>query len=93
MKIPHPGFFLKEHMDGLTANALAKQLKVTPPRIYGILNETRRVSPEMALRFARYFGGSAEMWLKWQSAWDLAQVPPERLEKIRQTVRPYEPDD
>ena len=74
-KLPpiRPGEHLKEFMDdfGLTMNQLAKALHVPANRITAIVNGTRGITAETALRLARYFGTSAEMWMNMQAFYDL----------------------
>ena len=66
-KLPpiHPGEILSEEFmqpRGLSQNALAWALNVSPRRINEIVLERRRITADPALRLARYFGTSAEMW-------------------------------
>ena len=70
----HPGRILKRELvaRGLSANRLALELKVPSGRITDILNAKRGVSPETALRLARFFGNSARFWLNLQVAYELA---------------------
>jgi addiction module HigA family antidote len=56
---------------GLSANALARALKVPPNRITAILNGRRTVTADTALRLARYFGTTPELWLNLQNRYDL----------------------
>ena len=69
-KLPpiHPGEHLKEFMDdfGLTMNQLAKALHVSPNRITAIVHGTRGITAETAMRLARYFGTSVQMWMNLQ---------------------------
>jgi antitoxin HigA-1 len=61
-----PGEILREEfMDpsGLSANALAQELRVPANRILAILKGTRGITADTALRLSRYFGNSAEFWL------------------------------
>lgn len=70
----HPGDILKEDFLaplGLTQVELAKALKTSFRTINEILNEKRSVSPDMALRLARYFGTSPDIWLGLQADYDL----------------------
>jgi addiction module HigA family antidote len=82
-KLPpiHPGEHLKEFMDdfGLTMNQLAKALHVPANRITAIVNGTRGITAETALRLARYFGTSAQMWINMQAHYDL-QVARDKFE-------------
>src|SRR3712207_766024 len=68
----HPGEILGDWMaeEGLSANALAKALKVPHNRITTILAGKRAISADTALRLARYFGTSADLWLGLQAEFD-----------------------
>lgn len=70
----HPGRILKREMAAreLSANRLALLLRVPSGRISDILNGKRGISPETALRLARYFGTSATFWVNIQARYDLA---------------------
>ncbi|OSI09167.1 HigA family addiction module antitoxin [Neisseria canis] len=74
MRPIHPGEILREEYLiplGITANALSVALHVPAPRINDIVREKRGISPDTALRLARYFGGDAQSWLNLQNAYDL----------------------
>ncbi len=70
----HPGRILRRELAAraLSANKLALALRVPSGRITSILNGKRGISPETALRLARYFGNSPRFWLNLQSRFDLA---------------------
>ena len=70
----HPGRILKRELQArsLSANRLALALRVPSGRITMILNGKRAITPETALRLARYFGNSAQFWLNLQTSYDLA---------------------
>ena len=70
----HPGRLLKRELAALdlSANALARALRVPPGRVIDILNGKRGISPETALRLGRYFGNGGRFWLALQSGFDLA---------------------
>ena len=71
----HPGEVLKyEFMEplGLSANALAKAVGVTPARINEIVRGRRGISAETALRLARYFNTDAQSWMNLQVQYELA---------------------
>ena len=77
MKNPvHPGALASANLEelGVSVAAAAKAMKVTRQQLYNVLRARSAVSPEMALRFEKAFGGSAEMWLRMQVAYDLAQA-------------------
>lgn len=74
MRPVHPGEFLREDYLvplGMSANALAKALNVAAPRINDIVRERRGISADTALRLARYFDTSPQLWLNLQAAYDL----------------------
>jgi addiction module HigA family antidote len=73
---------------GLSQNALARALNVPPRRINEIVLEKRGITADTALRLARYFGTSAEMWAGLQADYDLRRV---RYEKARTIEREVEP--
>ena len=78
---PHPGGLVKEAMEdlGLSINAFAKKLKVSPATIQRIVTEKSAISPEMALRLSATIGSSARLWLQLQADYDLWHVR-ERIE-------------
>jgi addiction module HigA family antidote len=87
----HPGeVLLEEFMEplGISQNRLARDIGVPVPRIHEIVNGRRAITPDTALRLARYFGTSAESWLNLQQRHDLKVAMREREASIRQTVRP-----
>lgn len=74
MRPIHPGEILREDYLkplNMSANALARALHVTPARINDIVREIRGVSPDTAIRLARFFGGDARSWLNLQQTYDL----------------------
>jgi len=84
---PHPGEIIREECLAplsLTVTAAAKGLGVTRKALSELLNGHSGVSPEMAVRLAKAFGGSPEMWLQLQLQYDLAQVE-KRADKIEVT--------
>ena len=89
----HPGEHVKEFMDdfGLTMNQLAKALHVPPNRITAIVKGTRGISGETALRLARYFGTSSEMWMNLQKRYELEVAQDEFERRIEKEIRPRQP--
>ena len=69
----HPGEHLAEELKALDMSAaeLARQLDVPTNRITQILNGTRAISGDTALRLAHFFGTSAEFWLNLQSLYEI----------------------
>lgn len=92
-KLPpiHPGEILREDFMaplGLSMNRLALDLRVPVPRVAEIVHERRSISPDTALRLARYFNTSARFWLNLQAAYDLEVAEDRLARKIAQDVRP-----
>jgi antitoxin HigA-1 len=75
MAIPasHPGEHLAEELDALDISAaeLARKLRVPTNRVTQILNGTRSITGDTALRLAHFFGTRAQFWLNLQSLYDL----------------------
>lgn len=74
---PHPGEIIRElclEPLGLTVTEAAKGLGVSRKTLSALLNGRFGISPEMAIRLSKGFGGSAESWLIQQSQYDLWQV-------------------
>lgn len=93
MRAIHPGEILREEFlvpFEMSANALAMALHVPAPRINDIVRERRAVTPDTALRLARYFDTTAQFWLNLQSAFDLKQAASENAERIAEEVRPLQ---
>jgi antitoxin HigA-1 len=69
----HPGEILADILadSGLSAYALAKGLNVPLNRITAILAGKRAITADTALRLARFFGTSAEMWVRLQASYEL----------------------
>jgi len=87
----HPGEMLKEEFLmplGMSANALALALRVPANRITAIVNGERSVSADTALRLARYFGTSAELWMNLQSMHDLSKAQKESGAQVDRDVSP-----
>jgi addiction module HigA family antidote len=91
MRPVHPGEVLREEYMkplGLSANALARSLKVPTPRVNEIVRELRGVTADTALRLARYFGGDARSWLNLQAAFDLGVAEKASDRKIEREIAP-----
>ena len=69
----HPGKHLAEELEalGLSAAELARKMNVPTNRITQIVNGTRSITGDTALRLAHFFGTSAQFWLNLQSLYDL----------------------
>ena len=86
---PHPGsFILRECLEplNLTITQAAQALGVTRTTLSELVNGRRGISPEMAIRLSQVFGGSAQSWITQQAHYDLAQIPPGRIQLKRLAV-------
>lgn len=85
----HPGEILREEFlapRNMSVYALAKSLHVPAPRLNDIVLERRGITPDTALRLARFFGVSEEFWMNLQDAYDLVRAKKhvgKDLERIR----------
>jgi addiction module HigA family antidote len=91
MRPIHPGEILREEFLiplGMSDHALSIALHVPAPRIHDIVRERRAVTPDTALRLARYVDTTAQFWLSLQSAFDLKQAEQDVGQLIKQEIRP-----
>jgi addiction module HigA family antidote len=87
----HPGEILREEFMiplGLSANALSRDIDVPPNRITSIMASKRAVTPDTAVRLARYFDTTPQFWLNLQMAHDLSVTLAEHGAEINDRVRP-----
>ena len=83
---PHPGgVVLRQCIEplDLTITDAAEALGVTRNTLSELVNAKRGISPEMAVRLAKVFGGTEEGWLVQQVQYDLAHVRRDRLKLKR----------
>ena len=73
----HPGQILREELMkplGLSCYRLAKELHLSSPRVHEIVLEKRSITADTAIRLARYFGTSAQVWMNLQAEYDIRQA-------------------
>jgi addiction module HigA family antidote len=95
MRPVHPGEVLREDFLkplGMSANALAKALRVPTPRINDVVRERRGVTADTAMRLARYFGGDPRSWLNLQTAYDLRVAEISNAKRIVREIAPAAAD-
>ena len=75
-KPPHPGRQIKTALDAARLNITqaAEHLGVSRNTLSRVINGLAGVSPDMALRLAKAFGGGAEIWVRMQASYDLVQA-------------------
>jgi len=83
----HPGEHLAEELEALDMSAaeLARKINVPTNRITQILNGTRAITGDTALRLAHFFGTSAQFWMNLQSLHDL-RLAQEKVGKSIKTL-------
>jgi addiction module HigA family antidote len=74
---------------GITQNALAMKIRVPATRIGDIIHGRRAITPDTALRLARFFGNSPEFWLNLQQSYDLSKARMELAKTIEREVEVY----
>lgn len=87
----HPGAVLYEDFivpTGISIHRLAMELRVPANRIGEIVRGERGITPETALRLARYIGTSAEFWIGLQADYDLETARGKHKDRIAREVRP-----
>ena len=86
----HPGEMLLEEFllpMGITQRELAEAIHVPYQRINEIINGRRGITPNTALRLAKFFGMSADFWMNLQLRWEL-YLAQQTEEKELKTIRP-----
>ncbi len=85
----HPGVILKEIIDesGISQTKLAHDIGVSPMRISHIINSSRPVTGDIALRLGRYFGQSPQFWMNLQASFDM-QTAQEKIGKTLSKIHP-----
>lgn len=88
----HPGEILLEEFlrpFGISINRLARDIDVPPGRVSLIVNGRRGITADTALRLAKYFRVSAELWMGLQSDYDLQVAQRKIADEIEKRVRPH----
>ncbi|MGD0844785.1 MAG: HigA family addiction module antitoxin [Geobacteraceae bacterium] len=82
----HPGVFLKEIIDelGISQNAFAQAIGVSPMRVSHVIKGTRPVTAELALLFGKAFGQMPTYWMNLQTSYDLKTAEKTLVQKVRQ---------
>jgi len=91
LKLIPPGTILRDEFLeplGITSYKLSKEIKVQQTAISQIINGSRRITVDMALRLSRYFGNSAQFWLNLQNYFDI-ESEMEKKEYLINEIIPY----
>ena len=89
----HPGeMLLEEFLNpmGLTQRELADAIHVPYQRVNDLVNGRRGMTPNTALRLAKYFGNSPTFWMNLQLRWDLYFAQQEE-QKVLEGIQPHQP--
>lgn len=92
MRPIHPGEILREEYlepMGLSANALSLALRVPATRIGEILKERRGITPDTALRLAKYFNTDPQSWMNLQTDYDLKMAIAQHGSEIDRDVHSF----
>jgi addiction module HigA family antidote len=92
LKNPHPGEILMEEFlipMAISQYKLAHDLKIPQTRVSTIINGTRRITADTALRSSAYFGNSAKFWLGLQIDFDIENEQAEKGKEIK-SIRRFE---
>src|ERR1700737_553339 len=90
MRAIHPGEILKDEVieaNELTVTKAAKLLGVTRVTLSNVLNQKSDISPDMAFRIAKVFGGTADVWANLQTKYNMHKAA-ERMKDLKLT--PYQ---
>lgn len=90
MRPVHPGEILREEIEavGVSEGALSKALDVPLSRVTLILEGRQGITADTALRLARYFGTSPQLWLNLQQTWELRRAEIDVGRQITKRVTP-----
>lgn len=91
-KLPlHAGFILKhEFMEPLhiTGIGLSKSIGVSPALISHIANGRKGITPDIAIRFSKYFGNSPEFWINLQTIYDI-KISYQKNKNVYTRIKPF----
>lgn len=93
LKPVHPGEILREEFMvplGLSSNALARAVGVTPARINEIVRERRGITADTALRLARFFGTDVQSWMNLQAHFDI-ECAQALVGRSLTRIKPFQP--
>ena len=88
---PHPGQTILEDVIkplNMSVNQMAKELGITAARLNDVVRGRRGVTPDTALRLARYLGTTADFWLGLQLEYDLRVAQAQHQKDIERQVKP-----
>ena len=91
MKNPvHPGLLVKECLEdlGLSVAEASAALHITRQQLHNVIAGRSNVTPEMAIRFEKAFGSTADTWLRMQVNYDLAQARRHASEIVVERLTP-----
>lgn len=90
MRPVHPGEILRDEMEAaaVSADALSEALDVPLNRVTMVLERRQGITADTALRLARYFGTTPQLWLNLQQTWELRRAEIEVGPQIAERVTP-----
>lgn len=87
--IPPGEILLEEFMkpNGLSQNRLARDIDINPARVNDIVHGRSAITAAVALRLAKYFGTTPELWMNLQAGYELRKARAAEWPKIERRVR------
>jgi antitoxin HigA-1 len=85
-----PGEILAEEFmkpNGISQNRLARDIDVSPGRVNDLVHGRSAITASIALRLAKYFGTTPELWMNLQASYDLRRVRASAWPRIESRVR------
>jgi antitoxin HigA-1 len=85
-----PGEILAEEFmkpNGISQNRLARDIDVNPARINDLVHGRSAITSPIALRLAKYFGTTPELWMNLQASYDLRRARATEWPKLEPRVR------
>ena len=85
-----PGEILAEEFmkpNGISQNRLARDIDISPARVNDIVHGRSAITAAIALRLAKYFGTTAELWMNLQASYELRQARATAWPRIEPRVR------
>jgi antitoxin HigA-1 len=77
--------FMKPY--GISQNRLARDIDINPARVNDIVHGRSAITAAVALRLAKYFGTTPELWMNLQASYDLRRARVKDWPKIERRVR------
>ncbi len=84
----HPGAILREDVipalkeQGISASQFGRDLHISRSLLYGILHESKAITPNISVRLGKVLGNGPEIWLRMQQAYDIWEAETELADEL-----------